>query len=478
MQSEVNPADTHYDDEISLSELIAKLWAKRGLIVFLPLVLAGLTVVGLLTQKVVRGDSLSYFVELTAVEKGSYPNGTQFSPQDLLNPEVVAQLAKDFNLEAPEKLPEHIRISMGTPASIGLLAEYKAALAANSKARPEEVEAVTEKYRSRIRDAASRGVSIEVDYVALGLSKEDGARLALAIPAAWNNLYINRFSVLTDTRIANIAVIDQPSDITTAVGAMEANLHLRAINKGLGIIAADSRFRTIKTADGTGPADLMQRIADFQSIFFEPIYVASFGDNQSLSKVYQRDHQLRLNELEEELTELDNRITTIKNMQSLSNGGEGNGGLSQGAGSQLQLESDALGQLVSLSRQASLSEYLQESFEARIKLVRERAELRTELKKMQIDTPSTESGSLLGTDFVAVAEERYGRIRDQYRDLLNVAKTMMEASTPLMYQQITGLSSTQKLLEKRDLLFIALALALGGMLAVIAALLWPNRTER
>ena len=29
-------------DEISISELLMKLWAKRGLIVFLPLLLAGL----------------------------------------------------------------------------------------------------------------------------------------------------------------------------------------------------------------------------------------------------------------------------------------------------------------------------------------------------------------------------------------------------------------------------------------------------
>ena len=40
-----------YTDEISIGELIEKLWRKRGLIVFLPLVLAGLTVAGLLLTK-------------------------------------------------------------------------------------------------------------------------------------------------------------------------------------------------------------------------------------------------------------------------------------------------------------------------------------------------------------------------------------------------------------------------------------------
>ena len=34
-----------------------------------------------------------------------------------------------------------------------------------------------------------------------------------------------------------------------------------------------------------------------------------------------------------------------------------------------------------------------------------------------------------------------------------------------------------KLLERRDFLFIALALALGGMVAVISALLWPAKGQ-
>ena len=51
--SETNPAP-YYDDEISISELLMKLWAKRGIIVMLPLVLAGLTLVALLMGKTPR----------------------------------------------------------------------------------------------------------------------------------------------------------------------------------------------------------------------------------------------------------------------------------------------------------------------------------------------------------------------------------------------------------------------------------------
>ena len=60
MSQDTNVAPTaygHYEDEISITDLMLKLWRRRGLIVFLPLVLAGLTIAGLLTSKVSSGDT-------------------------------------------------------------------------------------------------------------------------------------------------------------------------------------------------------------------------------------------------------------------------------------------------------------------------------------------------------------------------------------------------------------------------------------
>ena len=67
------PNGMPYDqDEISISELLMKLWAKRGLIVFLPLVLAGLTIVGLLVVKTGQQGVLSYYVELNGIAISNY----------------------------------------------------------------------------------------------------------------------------------------------------------------------------------------------------------------------------------------------------------------------------------------------------------------------------------------------------------------------------------------------------------------------
>ena len=141
-----------------------KLWAKRGLIVFLPLVLAGLTVAGLLVTKVNSSDKLSYYIELTGLKDNAYPNGTAFSPQDLLNPQVTAELKERFALDSGANIGQSMQVAFGSPLSEGVLTEYRAALSANSKASPEEIALINERYEQRVDAAGRRGPRIEVDY--------------------------------------------------------------------------------------------------------------------------------------------------------------------------------------------------------------------------------------------------------------------------------------------------------------------------
>ncbi len=167
----------HYDVVISISELLMKLWAKRGLIVMLPLVLAGLTVVGLLLGKTSQQNVLTYYVELNGITVNTsdsnrrlttrYPNGVEFSPQDLKNPSVIQRLAAQYSLE-PGGLSGSISVEFGTPLSNGVLIQYEAALAANSKASAEALAAINERYQSELATTAKRGLKISVDYVALG----------------------------------------------------------------------------------------------------------------------------------------------------------------------------------------------------------------------------------------------------------------------------------------------------------------------
>ena len=497
-----------FDDEISISELLMKLWAKRGLIVMLPLVLAGLTIALLLATKATAPNILVYYVELVGIEsrlgdaggspsgadanggasageltgaqqnisaQSRYPNGTAFSPQDLLNPEVTSRLATQFGIESGQLAAEGISVRYGTPLIPGLLQEYKAALASNSKASVEDLAQIASRYDERILAAARRGVRIDVDYAKLGIDASTGTLVAQALPMIWNEVYATRFRIFIDSGVLGLSLAkNSDASIATTVGAIEADLQLRGITKGVELLRDDARFRALRSATGATPAELAQRITDFRSVYFEPIYSSSFASDDSLARVYRRDLELSMKELDIALDELNARIDTITELQTR---GASTGGSMTTMGrdsSQVQIGGDSLGQLVDLSRQASLAEYLTTSFDARLELVASKADLTTRYEKM-IANSAVSSANMLSADFVETAETRFKTIQEEYASLLTSAQAMALNETPSLYQAMSEVTESASFIEKRDGLFIALALALGGMLAVIAALVWPQR---
>ena len=84
----------------------------------------------------------------------------------------------------------------------------------------------------------------------------------------------------------------------------------------------------------------------------------------------------------------------------------------------------------------------------------------------------------LGADFYDTVTEQLRAIVKVYSTLPQAALTSALLKTSTCCQVMARVHG-QKVLERRDFLFIALALALGGMLAVIGALVWPaeNRTN-
>ncbi|WP_435219119.1 hypothetical protein [Luminiphilus sp. nBUS_07] len=467
-------SSTAYDDEISITELLQKLWKKRGLIVILPLVCAGLTVAGLLGTKVAGNEHLSYYVELTGIKDAQYPNSVAFSPQDLLNPKVISKISEQFSLKDANKTTKHINIQYGTPTSNGILVEYKSALSANSKAPPEEIARINDLYTERLKSASLRGLSISADYAALGLSKIEGAQLLKTLPQTWNEVFASEFKIFMDTGVLALSSSSNNVRLDTTVGAAEADSSLSAMAEGLEQLRNDARFRAI-SFEGTTPADAARDLKLFRELYFDPIFTSSFTEAGGLSSVYRRDLQLQVIELQSQLTELDSRIAVILEVQQRSsNKGLASSNNARGD-SQIQLESDALGQLVSLSTAASLAEYLQETLNQRLDFVSEQAVISTRLAKMgSVDANLKLDTNSLDANFYSAAFQKFQNLQANYEGLVSQAQASALAETPALYQVMTEVMG-EKLLQRRDFLFIALALALGGIVAVISALIWPTR---
>ena len=501
--SETNPAP-YYTDEISISEVLLKLWAKRGLIIMLPLIFAGLTFIGLLVGKTAMHNEVSLYIELNGIvltedvihsddESGTsprstgtsdaadgvgvggvvnykittrYPNRTIFSPQDLTNPTVINLLAADTTLD-PQDLAKAIDVHFGTPLSNGVLLEYKAALSASSKSSAEDIVLLNARYQRKLNAAAKRGVKIIVDYVALGVPLEEGKRIAELLPKLWNRVYTEQFATQISPDIATQRWTSYNFDVTSAIGLQEADIQLTNLKKGVELLATDNRLRGVKSSLGTTAADLKGYVDEFRTIFFDPLFLYAFNRDDTLTRIYAQDLRFEIQEINQEITELNERLAEIAAFSG-SQGSASTG--AGGGGDMMKLDGSALSTVVSLAEQAALSSYLQTSLDARFDLVQRRSTLSTRLDRITSDSVS----GTISESFIETAVTRYKTITSDYNDILTNALSIVQANTPSFYAVVTQPATEESLIGKRDLLFLALAVALGGMVAIIAALLWPR----
>ena len=476
-------AATYRDDEISISDLVMKLWAKRGLIIFLPLVLAGLTLVALLIGKTGQQATVSYYIELNGISLSSkktiegsvrdistrYPNGTVFSPQDLVNPSVMKILAESTGLDTTT-LSQNINVQFGTPISNGVLKEYKAALAANRKASAEDLAALNTHYADKINAAAKRGLKITIDYVEMGVTKEKGAQLAELLPKLWNKVYTEQFLTLLPSRILGLSWTDDTHDLSTPIGLQEASIQIGAIEQGIDEIAADGRLVGLLNVHNVSVTDIKTYLDKFREIYFEPLFLAAFQKDGSLTQVYERDIAVQTRVIDSEVAELDRRLDILINVGGSRNLESSGRGQDSAPG----LDGGAFSQVISLAEQASLSKFIETTLKRRYQLVEKKALLQARVDRM---STGIRAEANVSDGFRSQATERYQTIVAGYDDMLTKAKEIASATTPAFYSVITQPATEGSLIAKRDLLFLALAISLGGMLAVIAALVWPQRHQ-
>ena len=482
----------HYNDEISISDLLLKLWAKRGLIVVLPLLFAGVTVVALLVSKTFQQTSVSFYIELVGISHVSpppqrfedndgdpkisteltletrYPNGSIFSPQDLTSPGVVKLLSQETGLPG-EALAEHIDVQFGTPVITGILDEYRAALAANSKATVEELALLNSRYDRKINATAKRGLKISVDFVELGISKDDGVMIAERLPSLWNQVYTEQVLTRLPAKISGLRWTDDLHDLTSTIGLQEAILQIDALTEGVNLIIADERLIGLKNANGVTASDIFFYIKRFRSIYFEPLFLAAFESDVSLTEIYQRDIVVEIAKIDSEIDELNSRLSSLRR-NSMTNTTSTNTPRQEfGTG----LDAGAFSQVVALAEQAASARYIESSLEERFKLVEAKAELQARLSR--INTNPEKSSASLSNDFVKAASTRYQVIVSGYSELLRNAKEALSKSTPTYYSVVTRPDVEGSLTSVRDLIFLLLSICFGFMVGISAALVWPTQ---
>jgi len=455
-----------YGDEISLAELFAKLWRKRGLIFFLPLgaLLVALAVV------FYRGTNAvlpaSYYVELSGIEKLAYPNGTRFSPTDLKVPEVLDALVTRYQLSSRGDLSGALSVGFGSPLAAAIHIKYDG-LFAQKGLDATELEAINASYSADLAAIQSRSLRIDFDYQSLGMTPEQAARLLQDLPAEWSRVYKENYNVLAGNRLSGLSISRSTINLNNTAQILSARDILSRLKLGAATLANDGRLVSIRSEQGYTASDLMGEAERFERLYFKPIFTGLFNSDDQISRSFVREVQLEIDELSRNITALSQDIEDIQGFLTRSTGVGIADDIGQSSAG-FELNDNALDRVLELSQQASLSEYLTEVLNQRRGLESQRSALFTDIARSQ------SAAFEVDREFLAFAERELKVLVDAYLDLLSKAEDHYQKASGQFYVPVGD-----PILEKPGLpanwqLIIALALVLGFMVAVIAALLWPE----
>ncbi len=456
-----------YDDEISLVDLFLKLWRRRGLIVAIPLFALGVAVAGLLFTATQRPLPVILFVELIGIEKANYPNGTQFSPKDLKAPEVINALASDYGIENPSDLSANLAIEFGSPLISGVRQRYETLLAQTGLSAA-DIETLNAQYQEELTAIARRGLRLSLNHAALGMTAQQASELILEVPRLWSEVYVTKYRVIDDTSLDALSISRAPVALKSTSEILGARDLIKRMISGLDLLSSDKRLDSIVSDSGYSPADLKSDLERFENLFFEPIFTGLFENEDEVSRSFIRETQLEIDELTRKINSRDQVVGDIRSFRDTR------GELSSvnGGSESIQLTDNTLEQVLTLSKQASLSEYLTTILQERLSLANRRAELFTDIARSQ-------SGSYaIDEAFLNQSETELQKLVNQYLSLLDKSRQKNRQTYTSFYNPIGSPLVVGQTWPDNAKLILALAVVLGGMIACLIALVMPLREEK
>ena len=462
-------------DEITVFDIIGKLWRRRGLIIITTLIFLGLGVLAVAYMTYDNNRPVIYYVSLRSIKNSEYPNGTSFSPQDLTVPQVLARLRDRFKIDDSLVIRDAVSVSYDSPISQGIAKKYENRLAAKNLSQT-EIDELNAAYLNELKSATSSGIRIEVDYQSLGMDRSMGSAIAIAIPEIWNDVYKNQFRIFDDTTLESAAVTWSDEKLDSTASVLVANARLEGMEHGLGLIQGDNRLASLVTDDGFSPADVAEELQRFKTEYFNAVYAASFGQDNTIANIYVRDLKFEIENLQRTAAGLDKLLADLSNYQGAARGSSGPtppADASNGSSNVIQLGESSLNEIVNLANQASMSQYVQDILTRRQTIVEEISK-----RQMNLDRASSLSDNVVQAGFRQRAAAELERLTSTYHGLLNKARARSAERSGQLYAPLSSPRVIGSFIPRRSLIVLLMSVMVGGLFAVVLALLLPGRRVR
>lgn len=451
------------DDEISIADIAGKIWQRRGLVVLLPVLAVLAAVILQLLNSVSAVNPTVYYVQLDGIDKSRYPNGTLFSPQDLLLPEVVERAAQSNHLADYQMVRNHIQVEYGSPMTKAIQQKYQLQLSAKNLSAA-DVENINRNFSQELQRVTEGGLKITVNHDALGLQPEQGAILAEALPRAWVEVFKDKYRVFVDSRLENVSITNIQDALTSTSDILVTRNTLETMKRGLAILGSDNRLTSLMSESGLSSAALQSHIERFVEVYFRPLFASVINDSNPTAVFFVTQSQLKVEEFIKNIEEIDRAIADVRNLQPQSTMRQAGSGSDQ----TLQLSDNTLRQVIDLANQASLSDYLKQLLTDRRELAAQKASLLTEIAESQVKMDIGHN-----KEFRQLAAEEFVRLAQEYTSLLSSARTMIVQRSGNFYRPLGTPTSDRALVPPKFGLYVALSLLLGVFAAMMLALVWP-----
>lgn len=417
-------------------------------------------------------DPVFMYVELEGIKNKKYPNGTNFSPNDLASAEVLEQVKLKFGINDYKKLRDSISVEYGSLAVDGINKKYQEQLAQRNLTQADIIK-INANYSTELEGAVLKGIRISFDQNMIGVTEQTAKEIVAYIPQEWSRIYKEKFKILEDVFLASNDIPSNNLKLTDATSFVKAYQVLRQMNFGIKNILGDNRVASVKSDDGQSAADIYYHLEKYCLIYCNKLNNYYLKLDEVTVSSFNYYLKLNIAELDEQIGGIDSVINAIRQEKDYNTEFSTRGNDQKGTG--LQIGENGLTFLVDLADKASLSTYLKGILDRKISLLERRS-----LAKKEYDLLNMKATGeyVVNDEFKQESEKELLAILKSYTELLLKGREKLQSDQNNLFVAVGAPVGTSIINKNIAYQIIAtFGLSLGIVIVLLAKSIMYERSK-
>ena len=483
---------SQYHDEIDLKDIIAPLWKAKWWIVLWGLVFAALVAVyqlgGVALDRSQQMQAQIHF-DFKGAEDGVYPNGTKFSPLEMLSGAVLGQVYRDLNTDAfsYQELTQALVVTPNFDGADRLESLVTKLVAKDKGLNTQEYSDAVGEYTQALTSFSKTYVTLTLDMALVNGNQQLATRILNQVPSTWAKQALEDRGVLV-TNLASMADLNRSAiseELLVKVNVL-ADTQLLLTDYIDQLIENTDNLTIKDPATGQSLADLQHnlQLEDKYRIAILRELVVKHGIGVNNADWYNGFRAARLGKLEREKASLERMvgvyeqaISQFNQQQQQMTAGNAN---PQDTGSATvyapQYGEDVINTLLQLGSKMADPEYRKELLKEKIELSTQLQQIITEIEFYAAETTQQDGKREIGAQEIAgLIDESFDALQGINQALSNITQIANESlldDKGQLYSMVGEIKAKNSSnLSMNSLLKIILAAIAGGMLATITVLL-------